>query len=124
MRTRRVWTAWPPALTIAILSVAMAGCSPSNSRDNPRWVDQLISRYQEAPVGNPPQSIWRYEYKGQNVYYVPAQCCDKFSELYDAGGNMICAPDGGLTGKGDGKCPDFLSSRKNEALVWKDTRTR
>jgi hypothetical protein len=44
--------------------------------------------------------------------------------LYDAGGDMICAPDGGLTGKGDGKCPDFLSIRKNEALVWKDTRTR
>jgi hypothetical protein len=87
-------------------------------------VDELITQFKSDPVGNPPQSIWSYRYNGQTVYYVPAQCCDMYSMLYDSDGNILCAPDGGIIGKGDGKCPDFLSQRTNEQLVWKDTRTR
>jgi hypothetical protein len=30
------------------------------------------------------------------------QCCDQFSNLLDAGGNLIGHPDGGITGRGDG----------------------
>jgi hypothetical protein len=91
---------------------------------NPFWVDSMISRFQEEPVGNPPQSIWRYEYNGQLVYYIPPQCCDQFSVLFDVGGRIICAPDGGLTGQGDGHCPDFFQERKNEKLIWHDHRQR
>jgi hypothetical protein len=86
-------------------------------------VDQLIRKFQSQPVGNPPQSIWRYAYRGQPVYYVPAQCCDQSSTLYDANGNVLCAPDGGLTGRGDGKCADFEAKRTGEKLIWQDTRT-
>ncbi len=111
-------------LPIAILLIAITGCSQSTQSENPQWVDQLIKKFQSEPVGNPPQSIWRYEYKGQIVYYSPPPCCDQFSTLYDANGNGICAPDGGLTGRGDGQCPDFFTNRTNEKLVWKDTRTR
>lgn len=103
------------------------GCSDIGSLDgsgNPSWVNQLIVQFQNAPPGNPPQSIWRYDYKGQTVYYVPAQCCDQFSVLYDSKGNVICAPDGGFTGGGDGRCPDFFRERKNEVLIWRDSRTR
>ncbi|RPI02276.1 MAG: hypothetical protein EHM64_14280 [Ignavibacteriae bacterium] len=85
---------------------------------------ELITKYQNDPVGNPPQSIWEYEYKGRIVYYVPPQCCDQFSVLFDAKGNAICAPDGGITGTGNGQCPDFFQLRKNEKLIWKDSRTR
>jgi hypothetical protein len=90
----------------------------------PEWVNNLVATYEKEPVGNPPQSIWQYEYKGQTVYYVPPQCCDQFSTLYDANGIVICAPDGGLTGHGDGKCSDFFQERRNEKLIWKDPRTR
>lgn len=58
------------------------------------------------------------------MYYVPPQCCDQFSTLYDANGNVICAPDGGFFGTGDGRCPDFFTDRTNEKLVWNDGRTR
>ena len=92
--------------------------------ENPAWVDELIRKFQSEPAGNPPQSIWRYDYNGQTVYYVPSQCCDQFSALYDAGGREICAPDGGLTGRGDGRCPDFFTKRTNEKLVWQDSRSR
>ncbi|MBU1099231.1 MAG: hypothetical protein KKA84_02420 [Bacteroidetes bacterium] len=85
-------------------------------------MEELISEYQNQPVGNPPQSIWQYTYEGQLVYYVPPQCCDQFSVLYDKEGDYICAPDGGITGRGDGQCPDFFSDRKNEKLIWRDSR--
>lgn len=96
--------------------------SPTSPSDNPDWVNALIKKYESEPVGNPPQSIWRYTYRGQTVYFVPAQCCDQFSILYDVEGNILCAPDGGFTGQGDGKCPDFFKNRKDEKLIWKDNR--
>ena len=109
----------------------LAGCSPTGGSgtpelqsENPGWVDVLIRKFESEPVGNPPQSIWRYEYKGQIVYYVPAQCCDMFSSLYDANGNVICAPGGGITGTGDGRCADFNSQKTGEKLIWKDPRPR
>jgi len=114
-------------LTLAVLSTL--GCSdlgspPALSSSNPEWVNQLINQFQNAPVGTPPQSIWRYQYKGQTVYYVPPQCCDIFSILYDSAGNVMCAPDGGFGGTGDGHCPDFFQERTNELLVWKDSRAQ
>ena len=118
----------PLGLIIAIAWLIMAGCAgptqPNTPTGNPAWVDDLVRQFQSAPVGNPPQSIWRYEYKGQVVYYVPPQCCDMTSTLYDANGKVICAPDGGLTGAGDRQCPDFASQRTQEKLIWKDSRTR
>ncbi len=107
-----------------LLPLFLISCAPSTSPDgNPRWVQKLIATYQKDTVGNPPQSIWQYEYKDQTVYYVPPQCCDQFSKLYDANGKVICAPDGGFTGRGDGKCSDFFQVRKNEKLIWQDPRT-
>jgi hypothetical protein len=108
---------------IAIL-ILLAGCSHATQLSNPAWVDKLITQFENDPVGNPPQSIWSYEYNDQVVYFIPAQCCDIYSTLYDASGNVICAPDGGFTGKGDGRCPDFFSQRTSEQLIWQDSRTR
>jgi Domain of unknown function (DUF6970) len=87
-------------------------------------VDQLIKKMESDPVGNPPLSIWRYEYNGQVVYFVPAHCCDIFSIVYNANGDILFSPDARITGKGDGKCSDFFNQRSNEQLIWKDTRTR
>ena len=106
---------------ILLLFIA-TGCSSSTSPENPEWLGNLIQKYSTEPIGNPPQSIWKYEYKNQVVYYVPPQCCDQFSSLYNKDGNLICAPDGGITGQGDGRCPDFFQLRKNEKLIWKDSR--
>jgi hypothetical protein len=116
--------------TIFILFLA-CGCSSFNSTPkstqksgNPDWVSKRVTQFQNAPVGNPPQSIWKYEYQGKTVYYIPPQCCDQMSQLYDASGKMVCAPDGGFSGRGDSKCPDFLQVRKNGVLIWRDTRSK
>ncbi|MHB8133930.1 MAG: DUF6970 domain-containing protein [Anaerolineaceae bacterium] len=111
-------------LGILVFFLLLAGCSSGTQSENPKWVDRMIHQFESEPVGNPPQSIWRYEYQGQIVYYVPPQCCDQFSSLYDAGGDVICAPDGGLTGGGDGRCKDFISQRTSETLIWEDPGTR
>lgn len=87
------------------------------------WIDQLIKQFENEPIGNPPLSIWRYEYNNQMVCFVPAHSCDIPGSVYDANGNIICAPDGGITGEGDGRCIDFFSQRTNEQLIWKDLRT-
>jgi hypothetical protein len=109
-------------LTI-LLPIFLIGCTPPVGTEyDPGWVTRLVRTWEKDPVGNPPQSIWKYDYKGQPVYYVPPQCCDQYSTLYDSAGTVICAPDGGFTGQGDGKCPDFFQERKNETLVWKDSR--
>jgi hypothetical protein len=109
----------------AILLLLLIGCNhiftPNGS---PKWVQNLIANYEKDTIGNPPRSIWEYDYNGQTVYYIPAQCCDQFSTLYDASGKVICAPDGGITGRGDGKCPGFMQERKNEKFIWEDSRTR
>jgi hypothetical protein len=56
------------------------------------------------------------------VYYLPPRCCDIFGNLYDSQGQIICHPDGGIAGHGDGRCPDFLNQRTNETVIWRDTR--
>ena len=98
------------------------GCSQSTSPDNPDWVEELIVHFKNKPLGNPPQSIWRYNYNSQIVYYVHPQCCDQYSTLYDEDGNIIGAPDGGYSGTGDGRITDFFSARTDEKLIWKDSR--
>jgi hypothetical protein len=109
-------------LFVMVLSVAGCAHLTDAGGENPSWIDSMIARFQSSPVGNPPQSIWRYEYRGQIVYYVPAQCCDQYSMLFDRYGKLLCAPDGGITGGGDKRCPDFFNERKNETLIWSDPR--
>jgi hypothetical protein len=65
-------------------------------------------------------SVTRYAYRGKEVYYIPPHCCDIRSQLFDAECRTICQPDGGLTGRGDGKCPDFMTARSGGELIWKE----
>ncbi len=111
-------------LLLLTVLIILAGCTQAAQSSNPAWLDQLIKEFESDPVANPPLSIWKYEYNGQMVYFVPAHCCDITSIVYDAQGTVVCAPDGGLTGKGDGKCSDFFDKRMGEQLIWQDSRTQ
>ena len=88
----------------------------------PDWLAELIIKLENEPVANPPLSITQYGYKGQTVYFVPQRCCDIFSDLYDADGNLIAHPDGGITGQGDGRATDFFNDRIGGRTIWKDRR--
>ncbi|SHI41202.1 hypothetical protein SAMN02745146_0803 [Hymenobacter daecheongensis DSM 21074] len=88
----------------------------------PRWLEARIQSHLAEPKLNPPIHIYRYRYNGEAVYFETAPCCDQFSTVYDAKGKVLCHPDGGITGRGDGNCADFTKKRTAEMLVWQDPR--
>ena len=65
-----------------------------------------------------PERVKQYLYKGNKVYYVAMHCCDFYNEVYDDKCKLMGAPDGGFTGRGDGKLPGFFNEATNEKLVW------
>lgn len=67
---------------------------------------------------DPAASVTRYTYNGQTVWMLPAPCCDQFNTVYDTSCKVVCAPSGGITGKGDGKCPDFFGKATDQVVVW------
>ena len=62
-------------------------------------------------------TVVRYVIDGKPYYYVRSPCCDFFNYLYDSNGDYLCSPDGGFTGKGDGKCPDNVRVKHSEGVV-------
>jgi hypothetical protein len=106
-------------LLVLALSAACATEQPVKSEPVPDWLAGLIQQLEHPPATNPPAFIARYDYHGQVVYYVAPRCCDIPSTLYDAVGTVLCAPDGGLTGAGDGRCPDFIAQKSNEKILWR-----
>ena len=99
------------SVTIANTTTAVPGC-----------IQKLIHQFSEEEKQNPPRKIYSYLYKGAKVYYVIAPCCDNFNDLYDEYCTLLGHPDGGFTGRGDGKFPDFNEAKTNEKLIWEDKR--
>jgi hypothetical protein len=88
----------------------------------PTCIKAIIEKMKAEPVTNPPSKIYSYTFNNKTVYYVPGVCCDNFSDLYDDSCKIIAHPDGGFTGKGDRKLPNFQEEKKNEKLIWEDKR--
>jgi hypothetical protein len=84
----------------------------------PTCIKNKIDSFKLKEAHEKPQRVLEYIYKGKKVYYVVMPCCDFFNEVYDDKCNFLGAPDGGFTGKGDGKIPDFFEEAKSEKLVW------
>ncbi|HSI91017.1 MAG TPA: hypothetical protein VK927_07865 [Adhaeribacter sp.] len=88
----------------------------------PTWLQQKITAFENDEPANPPVKIYRYHYRQQPVYFISGRCCDIPGSLFNVEGQQLCQPDGGITGRGDGKCPDFFETRTNEKLIWEDLR--
>lgn len=113
---------------VLLILVLSAGCgrhpaAPESAASPPAWLTALIQQLETQPVANPPAFIARYEYKGDTVYFVPQRCCDVMSVVYRSDGVVMCHADGGIAGRGDGRCPDFFTERKNERIIWRDPRS-
>ncbi|MHB1148277.1 MAG: DUF6970 domain-containing protein [Lutibacter sp.] len=99
-----------------------ASCEKSNLNiDAPNCIENEIKKIKNEEVRNPPAQVWKWEVDGQTYYYITSDCCDQYNYLYNSNCEVICAPDGGLIGTGDGNCPDFIGSIK-KTLIWKDNR--
>lgn len=93
-----------------------------DSTARPLWLERHIQGILAVRKRNPIIRIVRYQFEGEMVYYESAPCCDQQSTVYDAKGKVLCHPEGGLTGKGDGACGSFDKRKTNELLVWQDPR--
>ena len=94
----------------------------SDTTARPQWLKARIAAVLAERKRNPITRVLRYNYGGQTVYFESAACCDQYSQVFDTKGRLVCQPTGGITGKGDGKCPDFDKNKTNEKLVWQDPR--
>ena len=88
----------------------------------PECIRERIAQLQKADTQNPPAKVYQYSYKGEPVYYFTADCCDMYNVVVNSQCDTLCAPDGGFTGKGDGRCADFASEAKDQVLIWEDSR--
>lgn len=115
-------------LIIPFLSASKCGVHKKVAGENTKpvndsisaCVQKLIDDSKKETPPNEPIQIDEYLYKGKKVYFFTAQCCDQFNDLYDDSCRRICAPSGGFTGRGDGKCTDFDSTAKYVKLIWKN----
>lgn len=110
------------ALILLVILIVTIHCENSDDNtDYPSCIETKISELKNAPVQNPPAEIWKWEVDGEVYFYITSDCCDQFNILYDKNCNIVCAPDGGISGKGDGNCPDFNNEIK-KTLIWEDPR--
>ena len=113
-------------LRSCLLLLALAACAPiqkldcdavSPARDIP-WLRTKIAELEKDKDRNGDVQIFRYDYRNRHVFWITGYGDDRPSELYECDGEKICEPDGGITGKGNGKCPDFFGRRENEHRIW------
>jgi len=94
--------------------IGFTGCEQIDlPSDVPDCVKKLIRDNQTNP-----QKVWRYRYQKEIDYLVLPDCCDQFISLYTSQCTFICAPSGGFSGNGDGKCPGFYQDAENGELIW------
>jgi hypothetical protein len=107
-------------LTLALFIFGCEGDDPVKGA--PNCINSKISEISDGDVWNPPAKIYSFQYNKKTVYFFPQRCCDIPSEVYNEQCELICSPDGGFSGKGDGKCSDFWSEATDQLLIWEDTR--
>lgn len=88
----------------------------------PAPIQALIKTIQAEEPTNPPSSLLRYQINGRLYFYRPSYCCDFPSVLYNEKAEPVCEPDGGFTGRGDGRCEWFSAHKDNGERVWSDKR--
>ena len=112
-------------LILTFLSlINIFGCVSINNDtaiNNPTWINEEIEFAKQSPT-HVPVTIARYLYRNQIVYYISPAVPDGFSQLFDANHRLICSPEGGLTGHGDGQCNDFSAQAKNKLIIFSTTQ--
>jgi hypothetical protein len=108
------------ALLTMGLPVPASGAAPS---EEPLWVTERIERYGKAPLGQSPDSIWKYEAGGETVYLIPAGRAGQSDQLLSAKGEYICSPGGDIvSARGERRCTGAYTSPTRMRNVWRDPR--
>lgn len=105
---------YPITISLIFISTSLYADQPL-----PEWLEKQIASYAQTAERDQPLSVWKLWHHSKQVYYIVSPCCDQYNYLYDENGTMLCAPTGGITGSGDGKCPRPADNDKPIELVWK-----
>jgi len=108
-----------PILTIIIgFSLTWSSCEKI---DVPKGTPKCITRKIKKEKDNCLDKVYEYNYNGELVYlFTPPinTCFDAWFSLYNEDCKLICRPAGGMTGLGDGQCPNFYQDAINQKLIW------
>lgn len=101
------------------LTFLLFGCKTEiDSEELSGCIEDLV---QQAENGKDEYDAWQiieYEYQDDKYYLVATGCCDRFEPLLDSDCTEICNPAGGITGGGDGKCPDWVAGLTDGVIIW------
>ena len=106
-------------LLFLFLNSSSCRCSKSDGVQSGQWIDQFVATMNESTEDNPIK-IDQFVFRQDTLYYMTFPCCDRMSRLYTKYGEEICRPDGGITGMGDGRCPDFRLGGKFIRTIWQE----
>lgn len=108
-------------LIIILLPLLLFSCCKLDlPSETPKCIEDKICDLKKGTSQNPPASVLKYVIADTAYYYFSADCCDQFSQLFDENCNLLCAPDGGITGMGDGNCPVNIFTASNVTKIWED----
>jgi hypothetical protein len=99
---------------VLVIAAQLFRCDPDTAANLPTCMNDLIHKSTSLP-----KEVWRYTYQKQTVFLVVPDCCDQYISVYSTQCSLICSPSGGITGQGDGKCPEFYQEAKEGLLIWK-----
>ena len=103
---------------LLLLAIGLFSCAEDVNPDLPACIQDIIDESGRSETSNKPSKVVKYTWNDEVVYYVPAFCCDVFSDLYDSECNLICHPDGGISGRGDGNCENFFNEAEGGEVLW------
>ncbi|MEZ5308084.1 MAG: hypothetical protein R2684_13140 [Pyrinomonadaceae bacterium] len=112
----------PKIMAFSLLLAFSTGCmdrAADRTTPEPPWLKAKIEEATRGRASNVPMHASRATYKQKLVYYISPNVPDGFGTLYDASGEILCHPDGGLNGRGDGRCGDFFDTARELTTIWK-----
>ncbi len=109
---------------ITLLFSCSANKKIKDTSEMPSCLEVKIKTMIADPNEGSPQSVTKFTYKKQTVFYVVSPCCDKYNIVYDSGCNVLGYPDGGFTGKGDENMSDFRKEAKDGKIVWRQNTSQ
>jgi hypothetical protein len=108
-----------------LLILSLSSCKEEDpivlhfEKEVPKCIEEKIKAEKRVEFGMPHAKVREWKANGKTYYYFFASGEGGFNELHDDNCNILCAPNGGITGKGYGDCPDFAGP-KEKTLVWEE----
>ncbi len=102
-------------LIVIFLIIGNVACKKIDvPKDTPSCIKKEIRKHEDCI-----KQVVKYEYQGKIVYlFEPVADPSCSYAIYDEDCDYLCSPSGGITGTGDGKCPDFYQTAKKIEVIW------